>query len=135
MKHLIWVNVFIILMNIALLASEYGEFYYIELTMKLTLYAYKLRLEFKILDQLMRLVKAPDTLSNYRVNTDDNPIHSGDGRIYITISRTLTSARDGAFNSKLAKDAKNEVFSGEPGVIMATTEAKIDSTEALTEEI
>ncbi len=57
MIHLILVNVLIILMDITLLGTEYGNDYSIEATYKPFLYSVKLKLEFSILNRLRALVK------------------------------------------------------------------------------
>jgi hypothetical protein len=58
MIHLILVNVFMILMDITLLGTEYANQYSIETTYKSTLYSIKLKLEFSILNRLRDLVKS-----------------------------------------------------------------------------
>ncbi|KAI4147479.1 MAG: hypothetical protein LQ340_005535, partial [Diploschistes diacapsis] len=55
MMQLIWVNLVIILMDAALLAEEYQGVYELEAPMKGVVYSIKLKLEFAVLTQLMRL--------------------------------------------------------------------------------
>jgi hypothetical protein len=57
MRHLIYVNILVILMDITLLGTEYANLYDIQITFKGTLYSIKLRLEFAILNQLRSIVQ------------------------------------------------------------------------------
>ena len=56
MLHLIYVNLVVILMDIALLCMQYANLYEIQITFKGALYSIKLRLEFTVLNQLRSLV-------------------------------------------------------------------------------
>ena len=58
MRHLTFVCIMIILMDITLLGTEYANQYEIETTYKSTLYSIKLKLEFAILNRLRNLVKS-----------------------------------------------------------------------------
>lgn len=58
MRHLMFVCIMIILMDITLLGTEYANQYEIETTYKSTLYSIKLKLEFAILNRLRNLVKS-----------------------------------------------------------------------------
>ena len=55
MLHLIWINFIIVLMDMSILALEYHNDYQIQYTMKSAIYSIKLKLEFAVLNQLMRL--------------------------------------------------------------------------------
>ncbi|KAH8699331.1 hypothetical protein GQ44DRAFT_718240 [Phaeosphaeriaceae sp. PMI808] len=55
MKHLIWVNVIVIALDITLLALEYAGLYDIEVTYKAFVYSVKLKMEFDILNKLVTL--------------------------------------------------------------------------------
>jgi hypothetical protein len=61
MRHLIYVNILVILMDITLLGTEYANLYDIQITFKGTLYSIKLRLEFAILNQLRSIVRPSGT--------------------------------------------------------------------------
>jgi hypothetical protein len=56
-KHLIYVNVLVILMDFTLLGIEFGGQYKIETTYKSALYSIKLKLEFAVLNELRNLVQ------------------------------------------------------------------------------
>ena len=55
-KHLIWVNIFIIILDVALLSTEYAGLFSIQTVFKAAVYSVKLRFEFVVLNQLMDLV-------------------------------------------------------------------------------
>jgi hypothetical protein len=57
MRHLIYINVLIIVLDIILLGIEYANLWEIETTFKVALYSIKLKLEFTILNQLMDISK------------------------------------------------------------------------------
>lgn len=61
MLHLIYVNVLVILMDIILLCTEYANLYEIQITFKGAVYSVKLRLEFAILNDLMRIAGPTST--------------------------------------------------------------------------
>ncbi|KAH6880787.1 hypothetical protein B0T10DRAFT_519196 [Thelonectria olida] len=54
-KHLLLVNVIIILLDIPILALEYADFYDFQTAYKALVYSVKLKLEFRILNQLLEL--------------------------------------------------------------------------------
>jgi hypothetical protein len=76
MIHLIFVNVFIMLMDITLLGTEYANQYSIETTYKSLLYSIKLKMEFAILNRLRSLVKSrhQSTPSGVSSGTTNAPI-------------------------------------------------------------
>ncbi|KAL9097656.1 MAG: hypothetical protein Q9163_006317 [Psora crenata] len=76
MYHLVWVNIFIIILDIALLATEYANLFTIQTVFKAAVYSIKLRLEFIVLNQLMDLVRgrsATFDLSNKQSNPHSSP--------------------------------------------------------------
>ena len=66
MTQLIWINIVIILMDVALLAEEYQNNYDVEAPMKGMVYSIKLKLEFAVLTQLMRLANTGQDPANLR---------------------------------------------------------------------
>lgn len=58
MKHLIYINAAIVLLDLSLLATEYSGHYEIQVMYKAALYSAKLKMEFRILNQLVSLTKA-----------------------------------------------------------------------------
>ena len=70
MVQLIWINGLIIGMDVVLLAMEYSGYYQIEATLKPMVYAIKLKLEFVVLNQLMRL---SNSTQNAALMSDELP--------------------------------------------------------------
>jgi hypothetical protein len=58
MTHLISINVIIVVMDLTLLATEYAGHYEIQVIYKAALYSIKLKMEFRILTQLVALTKS-----------------------------------------------------------------------------
>lgn len=63
MIQLLWINVAIILMDLAMLTMEYLGYYSIQVSMKAAIYSVKLKLEFTVLNQLILLSKPSHSLS------------------------------------------------------------------------
>ncbi|KAH7195074.1 hypothetical protein BKA60DRAFT_197386 [Fusarium oxysporum] len=57
MKHLIYINILIILMDIFIIGTELGGAHVIQTTYKSAVYSVKLKLEFPVLNQLRTIVK------------------------------------------------------------------------------
>lgn len=57
MLHLVYVNVFIVMMDIILLGVEYASLYTVEVCLKPFIYSIKLKLEFVVLNQLRLLAR------------------------------------------------------------------------------
>ncbi len=66
MWHLIYVNAFIVLMDVALLSTEFTNQYDIQVSFKSAVYSVKLQLEFAILNQLVNLVQDSGGMSKNR---------------------------------------------------------------------
>ena len=58
MMQLLWINISIMGMDVAMLVMEYLQQYAMETVMKGTIYSVKLKLEFAVLNQLMRLANS-----------------------------------------------------------------------------
>ena len=61
MYHLVWVNIFIIVLDLTLLATEYANLFMIQTVFKAAIYSLKLRFEFVVLNQLMEYVQGRST--------------------------------------------------------------------------
>jgi hypothetical protein len=57
MRHLICINILIIILDVSLLALEYANYFMIQGIYKAAVYGIKLRLEFSILNQLVDIAK------------------------------------------------------------------------------
>ena len=73
MMQLIWINVLIIGMDLVLLGFEYADQYEVEATLKPMVYSIKLKLEFAVLNQLMRLANSASNPTNFSLHD-----HSGE---------------------------------------------------------
>ncbi|KAL1607618.1 hypothetical protein SLS60_002552 [Paraconiothyrium brasiliense] len=62
--HLIFVNVMVLVFDITLLAVQFSGHYEIQTTYKTAVYSIKLKLEFSVLNRLVRFVKHNDVMSN-----------------------------------------------------------------------
>ena len=80
MLQLFWINVGIILIDIAMVTVEYLGFYSLEVAMKGAVYSVKLKLEFVVLNQLMRVAKSSrDARLGRSLRTaDDDPSDPSD---------------------------------------------------------
>lgn len=58
MVQLLWINVAIIIMDLAMVTMEYLNKYFLEAVMKGAIYSVKLKLEFAVLNQLMQLANS-----------------------------------------------------------------------------
>ena len=90
MLSLIWVNVFIIFMDLCILGIEYHGDYAIEAALKSMVYSIKLKLEFAVLNQLMRI--AQSSIACARHHYSDGPSGRG-GRSGIADDVTLAGPR------------------------------------------
>ena len=77
MMQLVWINGLIIVMDIALLAMEYQGNYTIEATLKSMVYSIKLKLEFAVLNQLMRLANSSQNAAVISYNDEGPPSNHG----------------------------------------------------------
>ncbi|KAI9764119.1 MAG: hypothetical protein M1840_008679 [Geoglossum simile] len=82
MCHLIYINIFIIVLDLIVLITEYAGLFDIQVTFKGAVYSVKLRIEFAILNELMKLAngsvrsKSMDWLSSY--GNETNPTRGGE---------------------------------------------------------
>jgi hypothetical protein len=76
MSHLIYINIFIIILDIIVLVTEYAGLFDIQVTFKGAVYSVKLRMEFAVLNELMRVAsggarsKSVEWLSSYGNGTN-----------------------------------------------------------------
>jgi hypothetical protein len=135
MRHLIYVNILVILMDITLLCTEYANLYDIQITFKGTLYSVKLRLEFAILNQLRSIVRPSG--SSY-----DNGVNSQPGVRDISLStfqhqNAISQAQvNGNLSTIYANRQAKSPFSGDldDNHVMMTTEIVVLSEESKQEK-
>lgn len=66
LRHLILVNVVVLIFDVTLLAVQFSGHYEIQTTYKTAIYSVKLKIEFSVLNRLVSIVKHKDLLSNRR---------------------------------------------------------------------
>lgn len=107
--HLICVNVFVVLMNVLLLVSEY-RMHYIQVSFKTVVYSIKLKLEFSVLNRLRFTMSSPIQASlacsagtgeprEIRRSTTQEPRRASlpgyHQAVHKTISESVTSSEEG----------------------------------------
>ena len=68
-KHLIYVNIFIIILDLSLLATEYANLFSIQTVLKAAIYSIKLRFEFLVLNSLIDVVQGRSSAFDLSANT------------------------------------------------------------------
>ncbi|PSN68213.1 hypothetical protein BS50DRAFT_573162 [Corynespora cassiicola Philippines] len=66
LRHLILVNVVVLIFDVSLLAVQFSGHYEIQTTYKTAVYSVKLKIEFSVLNRLVKIVKHKDLISNQR---------------------------------------------------------------------
>jgi hypothetical protein len=136
MLHLIYVNILVILMDIALLCTEYADLYEIQITFKGAVYSIKLRLEFAVLNQLRSLVIPGDgshenqnSVYNHSRARDvslhtfnDRNQHHGQGQVDESASKNYTCVATRQTLSPFSRDV-------EDNCVRMTTEVVVKSEE------
>jgi hypothetical protein len=137
MRHLIYVNVLIIIMDVILLCTEYANRYEIQTTFKGAVYSVKLRLEFSILNQLMQIAQGG-------VGSRENPnsvySHSAAREMALDTFHA-TGKQNAANNLEAGANAQKSytVFAGkgrpgahraaDEGFVIKTTEVTVHNSE------
>ncbi|OAA43599.1 integral membrane protein [Metarhizium rileyi] len=83
-RHLLWVNVFVILLDIPILCLEYTDFYDLQTAYKALVYSVKLKMEFRILNRLVEMTSE---------RHDVNPFHDGSSLQIRHVSSESTTCR------------------------------------------
>lgn len=68
-RHLLLVNVFVILLDVPILCLEYTDFYDIQTAYKALVYSVKLKMEFRILDRLVEMTNERHAVDPFRDNS------------------------------------------------------------------
>lgn len=71
-RHLIWVNVFIILLDVPIICLQYTGFYDLQTAYKAFVYSVKLKMEFQILNKLVEMTRVGRDARAGRLFQDDN---------------------------------------------------------------
>jgi hypothetical protein len=124
MQHLIWINVFIVVLDLTVLATEYSGHYEIQVLYKGALYSAKLKLEFRILNQLVSLTKTKsprewskdDTTSKNQSTVHD--LRTVDDRQSTRLDN-LTIA--GMYRARISRGEESGLPDFKAGIAMETT--------------
>ena len=127
LHHLIWVNIFIMAMDVAILGTEYANLYYMEAAFKPAIYAYKLRLEFSILNRLKSMLTSNRTTMSYEQSEGDRYYN----RVYPDSRSSRFHFRRGRYSASAEKSTIRDGrgTSQSHGTIMATTEIEVCSVD------
>jgi hypothetical protein len=72
MRHLIMVNVLVIVLDTTMLVIEYAEYYHVEVAFKATAYSIKLKMEFSVLNGLKKLFRGRDSDEDQRIRSKNS---------------------------------------------------------------
>lgn len=95
--HLIWVNALVIVLDITILALEYGGLYEIQTAYKGMVYSVKLKLEFTILNDLANTTKSRQASPGYAPYCSTHHAHAVTGGVQLT---TYTSNKSALTNDE-----------------------------------
>jgi hypothetical protein len=110
MRHLIYVNILIILMDIGLLGTEYANQYEIQVFMKGAVYGVKLRLEFAILNSLI------DSMRNRGSSYDNDSASNGrSGGVHTTRLGTMPTHKS-VHGTQPGNNRQYSVYIGKSGI-------------------
>ncbi|KAK5164875.1 uncharacterized protein LTR77_009539 [Saxophila tyrrhenica] len=121
LKHLIWVNIFIICLDAALLATEFANLFTIQTVFKAAIYSVKLRFEFFVLNQLIEVVGARAgvfSLSASGTHDTSRSGHNHSHQLGTMNSRHTYSAHASHGKSQAADDQKMDG-------VLRTTEVRV----------
>ena len=125
LKHLIWVNAFIIFLDAALLSTEFANLFSIQTVFKAAVYSVKLRFEFFVLNQLIDLVGAKAGVFS---------LGEGDGTATSGTARSGQGHQLGSMNGRPYQyPGNNYTAFASPGVNPALKERKVDGVLRTTE--
>ncbi|EFY84817.1 integral membrane protein [Metarhizium acridum CQMa 102] len=65
-RHLLWVNILVILLDIPILCLEYADYYDMQTAYKAFVYSVKLKLEFRILNRLVEMTNERHSVDPFR---------------------------------------------------------------------
>jgi len=125
--HLIFVNAMVLIFDISLLAVQFSGHYEIQTTYKTAVYSVKLKIEFSVLNRLVRIVKHKGLVSN-RGALDSNTLSLG---IWARSKKTQFGTSVGGPGTFIEMDDSVSAGESGKGVTAKTPEAHIDQVETL----
>jgi hypothetical protein len=96
-RHLILINILIIILDITILLTQYTNHFYIQHTYKPVVYSIKLKMEFKILNQLLTVVNGGNCDASRLGKSAKGNLHSfsTDGTLQCKATNTIHSVSSG----------------------------------------
>jgi hypothetical protein len=122
LRHLIWVNVVVLIFDISLLAVQFSGHYEIQTTYKTAVYSIKLKLEFSVLNRLVGMVKHKDLLSNQLSQSN----RSLSLNTWTGSKKTQFSTSSGGPGTFVKMDENSSASKGGKGATVKTSEVDVD---------
>lgn len=127
-RHLIWANIIIVLADLSILVIEFAGLLFMQSCLKSMVYAYKLRLEFSVLNRFMDLVQskprtAPDSSHWSGDHNKSNGLHSQ--------AHKPSKAPSYSIFIRKTKEEDKHLGTAKAGEILATTDIDVQSTDAI----
>ncbi|CZR58880.1 uncharacterized protein PAC_08772 [Phialocephala subalpina] len=109
LRHLILINILVLVFDATLLGTEYSGNFEIQTTYKPAIYSVKLKIEFSVLNRLVSIVKNKEfaSLSNPSHNTNSLPLHD------FTNTAHYTTAHNGSMGDSIKDDEQPRVMTTE----------------------
>ena len=134
--HLIWVNVFIIFLDAALLGTEYANLFSIQTVFKAAIYSLKLRLEFVVLNQLMDIVQGRSSAFDLSANAGSGGYAQRSAQKIQLDTMNGRGAREHSYSAFASKGISSPIANPKADGVLRTTEVHVHhaSPTALEEE-
>ncbi|KAI9767289.1 MAG: hypothetical protein M1839_004533 [Geoglossum umbratile] len=117
MRHLIYINLFVIALDLIVLITEYAGLFDIQVTFKGAVYSVKLRVEFAILNELMRLASGgARPKSAYWLSTSGNETErTGGGEVALGTLDSTAGRGDGGVSNNAGRGGLGYSYSAGRG--------------------
>lgn len=135
LKHLIWVNLFVIFLDAALLTTEYVGLFSIQTVFKAAVYSIKLRFEFVVLNQLMEIVggRSSDFSSAHGTGTHEGT-RSNDPVQLGTVSTRPPQRHSDGYSAFAFPTATGGPHDHKSEGVLRTTEVHVSNASGRSEE-
>ena len=127
--HLIWVNIFIILLDLALLGTEYANLFSIQTVFKAAIYSLKLRFEFIVLNALMDIVQGRSSAFDLSANSAQGYATSCSARnTHLSNLNGATAKDTNTYSVYASKGLASPVAMPKTEGVLKTTEVMVHDT-------
>ncbi|EKG14301.1 hypothetical protein MPH_08481 [Macrophomina phaseolina MS6] len=124
LKHLIYINIIIIIMDVTLLGVEYAGYYDIQTTYKAFVYSTKLQMEFRILNGLVEMTQAGISQSSSDRQQSNRPVP------LVSLSGRPKPMPGMGYSAYAQTEENRRAEPEEPMSVMKTTEVVVDHNSA-----